>query len=66
MHYFSTAQLLEPFCRDHDIQVSLITSEMDRNPAVHPASMHSGTAVSTAGSELEDPPGLYEKVLIHK
>lgn len=59
---FSTAQLLEPFCRDHDIQVSLIAAEMERNPTVHSGSLHSGPPGSSAGGELEDPPGLYEKV----
>ena len=43
----STAQLLEPFCRDHDIRVL--------------GGDHQGGGVVVT-SELEDPPGLYEKV----
>ena len=60
----STAQLLEPFCRENDIRVSMLGSDIDRQSGMHSVMHHSttGPMVSSTGGELEDPPGLYEKV----
>ena len=61
---YSTAQLLEPFCREHDIRVSVLGPEIDGRPSsLHSNVMHHATTPTvSSGGELEDPPGLYEKV----
>lgn len=60
----STAQLLEPFCREYDIRMSLLGPEIEGRPStIHPNVMHHApTPTVSSGGELEDPPGLYEKV----
>ena len=61
----STAQLLEPFCREYDIRVSGLGSDIDGRPSsIHTnAVQHATTPTVSSGGELEDPPGLYEKVM---
>ena len=63
----STAQLLEPFCREYDIRVSVLGSDIDgrTTSTIHPTMQHATTPTVSSGSggELADPPGLYEKVL---
>ena len=57
----STAQLLEPFCREHGISMpAALSGELDRAPGGHPSMMHQN--VGSLTHNLEDPPGLYEKV----
>ncbi|XP_064398380.1 CCR4-NOT transcription complex subunit 1-like [Halichondria panicea] len=58
----SSAQLLEPFRMNHEIQLQM--GDLERAPG-GPANVigHSSAAVTPgATSDLEDPPGLYEKV----
>ncbi len=61
----STAQLLEPFCREYDIRVSGLGSDIDGRPSsIHTnVVQHATTPTVSSGGELEDPPGLYEKVM---
>ena len=73
---YSTAQLLEPFCLDNEGRIASLNSEMGGSaPGMHSSMMHhtttgGATGPSTTGlsgvpgttGELEDPPGLYEKV----
>lgn len=62
----STAQLLEPFCRENDIRVSVLGPEIDnRHSNMHSNMMHQASTPTVTGGELEDPPGLYEKVSRH-
>lgn len=60
LHVYSTAQLLEPFCREHDIRV--LGGDLDRQTANHPGGILHQTTGMVITSDLEDPPGLYEKV----
>ena len=63
----SSAQLLEPFRLSHDIQLGLggagiLSSsagmpDLERAPGIIPGNLAVGPT-----TELEDPPGLYEKV----
>ena len=56
----STAQLLEPFCREHDIRVF---GDIERPAAAsHPVNAMHQTGGVVVTSDIEDPPGLYEKV----
>ena len=64
---FSSAQLLEPFRMNHEIQLQGM-GDLERAPG-GPASLMSHTSATvtqTATSDLEDPPGLYEKVRVRK
>ena len=68
----SSAQLLEPFRHNHDIQLisggtgimsgSTAVGDLDRAPgAPTTGMMQSNLSVATT-TDIEDPPGLYEKV----
>lgn len=68
----SSGQLLEPFRLNHDIQLIpggagiLSTStgvDLDRAPGAPTTGMIPANLVVGPTTELEDPPGLYEKVL---
>ena len=69
---YSSAQLLEPFRHSHDIQLisggtgimsgGVGVGDLDRAPGAPTAGMmQSNLSVGTT-IDLEDPPGLYEKV----
>ena len=67
---YSSAQLLEPFKLEHGIGSvvgampgSASIPELERAPGATPTLMTQG--VLSATTELEDPPGLYEKVCTH-
>lgn len=66
----SSAQLLEPFRIHHDIQLLSGSAmmpggggigELDRAPGAPTSMMHQNLVLRST-TELEDPPGLYEKV----
>ena len=66
----SSAQLLEPFRLNHDIQLlsggNILSGgsgigDLDRAPGAPTPMMHSNVVIGP-NTELEDPPGLYEKV----
>lgn len=68
----SSAQLLEPFRLNHDIQLisggagilsgSAGVADLDRAPGAPATGIVPGTLAVGPTTELEDPPGLYEKV----
>ena len=68
----SSAQLLEPFRLNHDIQLissgggilsgSAGVPDLDRAPGAPATGMIPANLVVGPTTELEDPPGLYEKV----
>lgn len=68
----SSAQLLEPFRLSHDIQLvsggagilsgSAGVADLDRAPGAPATGIVPGTLAVGPTTELEDPPGLYEKV----
>ena len=70
----SSAQLLEPFRLNHDIQLvsggsgilsgSAGIGDLDRAPGAPTSGMMQTNLVMGPTTELEDPPGLYEKVII--
>lgn len=70
--FLSSAQLLEPFRLNHDIQLisggaGILTSsssvgDLDRAPGAPTTGIMPSTLVVGATTEQEDPPGLYEKV----
>lgn len=70
--YYSSAQLLEPFRLNHDIQLisggaGILSSsagvpDLDRAPGAPATGIVPGNLAVGPTTELEDPPGLYEKV----
>ena len=61
----SSAQLLEPFKLEHGIGSGAATiPELERTPGATPSIMAQGGL--GPNTELEDPPGLYEKVYVHR
>lgn len=71
---YSSAQLLEPFRLSHDIQLisggtGILSSgtgvgDLDRAPGAPTTGMIQTNLVMGPTTELEDPPGLYEKVML--